>query len=138
MRQEVAASGLLGYELDLNTLSQEELEYLKESITCYKKRRKLIQYGTFYRLMSPFTGEKTAWEFVAKDGSEVLVCFYQVLVNTQEAVTSLRLLGLEEDSLYEWEGKRYSGSELMNVGLFLPPNFDDFSSQVFYFKKLTK
>lgn len=137
-RQEVAQAGLLGYELDLNTLTEEELSYLKEAIIFYKKHRKLFQYGTFYRLMSPFEGEKVAWEFVSADQTECLLCFYQRLVTTQESVNQIRLLGLKEQAVYEWENKRYSGVELMHMGLFLPPTEQDFSSKVLYFKKISE
>ena len=49
-----AMAGTFGYELDLNTLTPEEQEEIKEQICFMKKYRETIQFGTFYRLKSPF------------------------------------------------------------------------------------
>lgn len=46
-RGNVAYFGAFGYELDLNALSKEELEEVKEQVAYYKKYRSLFQYGTF-------------------------------------------------------------------------------------------
>ena len=43
----VAMSGNFGYELDLGNLTDEELEYVKEQIQCYKMIRPVIQHGDF-------------------------------------------------------------------------------------------
>ena len=48
-RGNVAMSGVLGYELNLTELSQEEKEKIKEQIVTYKEIRQIIQYGKFYR-----------------------------------------------------------------------------------------
>src|SRR5699024_10804683 len=55
-RANVAYFGTFGYELDPNRLTEEEKEEVKAQITFMKQYRHLIQYGTFYRLLSPFEG----------------------------------------------------------------------------------
>src|SRR5699024_4140374 len=55
-RGNVAMSGVLGYELDLTQLSTEEKKEIKEQVNFYKQHRQLLQFGTFYRLKSPFEG----------------------------------------------------------------------------------
>lgn len=54
-RANVAYFGTFGYELDLNLLSDREMEMVKEQIEFMKENRELIQMdGDFYRLRSPF------------------------------------------------------------------------------------
>ena len=66
MRGDVAMSGNLGYELDLTKLTEAEKIAVKAQVARYKEIRKLIQFGDFYRLKSPFEGNETAWLFVNK------------------------------------------------------------------------
>lgn len=49
-RFNVAAMGVLGYELNLCDLPSEELEEIKAQIELYKKIRPILQYGDYYRL----------------------------------------------------------------------------------------
>lgn len=66
-RADVAFFGAFGYELDLNTLSEEEIGQVKAQIQFMKQHRGLIQFGTFYRLESPFDGNCAAWMIVSDD-----------------------------------------------------------------------
>ena len=52
-RANVAYFGTFGYELDLNALSEDEQEEVKKQIRFMKQYRRLIQFGTFYRLKAP-------------------------------------------------------------------------------------
>lgn len=66
-RGHVAMSGNFGYELDLTKLTEAEREDIRKQVSEYKELRMLIQYGDFYRLLSPFEGNETAWMFVSAD-----------------------------------------------------------------------
>ena len=66
-RANVACFGTFGYELDLNRLTPEEQEEVKHQIEFMKKYRGLLQFGTFYRLKSPFEGNITAWMVVSQE-----------------------------------------------------------------------
>lgn len=55
-RAAAAYFGTFGYELDINALTQEELEEVREQIQFMKRYRGLLQKGIFYRLESPFEG----------------------------------------------------------------------------------
>lgn len=69
----MAYFGTFGYELDLNLLSEEELKQVKEQVAFMKKYRKLIQVdGDFYRLLSPFKGNETAWMVVSQDKKQAI------------------------------------------------------------------
>lgn len=47
---EVAMYGVLGYEFDLDDLSKAEEISIREQIAFYKKYRKVLQFGDFYKL----------------------------------------------------------------------------------------
>lgn len=78
-RANVACFGTFGYELDLNQLPGEELEKVRRQIAFMKASRELIQFGTFYRLLSPFEGggNVTAWMVVSRDRKKALVGYYR-------------------------------------------------------------
>ncbi len=118
-RANVAYFGTFGYELDLNKLSEEEIEEVKEQIRFMKKYREILQFGTFYRLKSPFEGNETVWMSVSEDKKTALVGWYRVLNGVNMPYTRVRLQGLDENLLYEnvESGTEHYGDELMNVGL---------------------
>lgn len=118
-RADVAFFGAFGYELDLNTLTQEEISQVKAQIQFMKQNRELLQFGTFYRLESPFNGNCAAWMVVSDDKRQAIVAVYRFLNEVNTHYRRLRLHGLCEDMLYEVQGTALShyGDELMNVGL---------------------
>ena len=121
-RANVACFGTFGYELDLNRLSSDELEEIKEQITFMKTWRNLLQFGTFYRLQSPFLGNIASWMAVSDDHSQALVGWYRILNTANPPYTRLKLAGLDPERLYRVRegGKflgKFFGDELMNAGL---------------------
>jgi alpha-galactosidase len=139
MRGDVAMSGNLGYELDLTRLTEAEKIAVKAQVVRYKEIRKLIQFGDFYRLKSPFEGNETAWLFVNKDKSEVIVYLFRVLAEPNAAIGSVRLTGIDKTKKYELLGtdKVYGGDELTFAGLSIPIDMKgDFQSHVWHFKEL--
>ncbi len=136
-RGDVAMSGNFGYELDLSKLTPEELELAKQQVAVCKEIRSTIQFGTFYRLLSPFEGNDCAWEFVAPDGGEVVLCAVRRLAQPNWRSYPIKLAGLEESAQYEvlGTGEQYVGGVLMQVGLLLPEAKQDFES---YFVRLRR
>lgn len=121
-RGNVAAFGAFGYELDLARLTAREREIVREQIGFVKKYRKLIHTGTFYRLLSPFEGNFTAWMVVSEDKKQAIVAYFKTLNDVNREFRRLRLQGLDPDLFYhmqeEGEGKgSFYGSELMNIGM---------------------
>ncbi len=94
MRGDVAMSGNFGYELDLTQFTDEENEEVKRQVSLVKEVRELVQFGTFYRLLSPFEGNETAWMFVSKDQQEVFLVHTTVLNEPNAPLSRLRLKGL--------------------------------------------
>ena len=118
-RANVAYFGTFGYELDLNSLKEEEIAEVKEQIIFMKKYRKLFQFGDFYRLKSPFEGNETIWMVVSEDKKTAIVGYYRTLNGVNQAYSRIKLQGLDPDMLYEniLNKTENYGDELMNFGL---------------------
>ena len=121
-RGDVAAFGAFGYELDLARLTDEERAVVREQIHFVKKYRKLIHTGDFYRLLSPFEGNFTAWMVVSEDKKQAIVAYFKILNDVNCPFRRLYLKGLDGDALYHTredgrERGSFFGSELMNLGL---------------------
>ncbi len=121
-RGNVAMFGAFGYELDLARLTDEEREMVREQIRFVKKYRRLIHTGTFYRLLSPFEGNFTAWMVVAEDKKQAIVGYFKMLNDVNREFRRLRLQGLDEEFLYHMEEDSedigaFYGSELMHIGM---------------------
>lgn len=121
-RGNVAMSGCFGYELDLNTLSAQELDAVRAQIARVKAIRQTLLYGSFHRLLSPYEGNDTAWMTVSPDKTEaiLMVARAQAVSFTQPPV--IRLRGLDAAKRYRVEetGDVYGGDELMRAGLCCP------------------
>ena len=136
MRGDVALGGNFGFELDPAKWTPEETEEAKQMVSRVKSLRDLTRQGTFWRLLSPFEGSKTAWSFVSGDRKTILLCAYSVLTVPNSAPARVCLQGLDPDAWYETEdGSRYSGAALMYRGLTLPLRCD-FDSCVLLLKQL--
>ena len=129
-RGNVAMSGCFGYELDLNTLSDEEIEKVRAQVARVKAVRNTLLYGDFYRLLSPYEGNDTAWMTVSKDGSEAILMLTRAQAQSYSFPVLLRLRGLDADKVYTVveTGESYSGSELMNAGLSVKLPWGDAAS----------
>ncbi len=143
-RANVAFFGAFGYELDLNQLSKEELQAVKEQIAYYKQYRKLIQQGVFYRIKSPFEDNDTAWIVVSEDKSEAIAAYYQQLNHVNAGWLRFRMTGLDEEKLYEVHIfdviQKFYGCELMYAGIpinrnLLSKGIGDFASVLFHMKE---
>ena len=133
-RGNVAMAGQFGYELDLNTLTDSEIETVKEQIIKYKEIRETVHHGEMYRLKNPFERRNCAWEFVKEN--KVVLMYYTLFAKCSIGKTCVKLQGLCENAEYTdtETGKSYSGSYLMNVGLCFEDN-KDFKSKLIVFEK---
>ncbi|WP_198662308.1 alpha-galactosidase [Exiguobacterium sp. TNDT2] len=137
MRGNVAMAGVFGYELDVTEMSEDEKAIVKQQVAFYQEHRRTFQYGTFYRLESAFDSNHPSWMFVSEE--EVIVCDYSVLSETAPLIRLLKLRGLDTTAVYEVEGQRYGGDELMHVGLYVEPIVKgDFVSKLYVLKKVNE
>ena len=150
-RANVAYFGTFGYEMDLNKLTEEEQEMVKAQITFMKEHRRLLQFGTFYRLKSPFEGNITCWMVISEDQTEAIVGWYRTLSHVNMPYTRVKLQGLNPEFCYENQetGKKYFGDELMYIGLVTSDGmcgqveentgeYGDFDSRLYVFKACKK
>ena len=118
-RAEVAYAGIFGYELDITTMTDEEIETVKEQIEFYKSIRTLVRTGDFYRLQSPYDGNYCSWQIVSKDKKRAVLfgCRILNLANSEEAF--LTMVGLDKDKEYKdaETGQCFGGDELMFKGI---------------------
>jgi alpha-galactosidase len=119
-RANVAFFGAFGYEMDLNALSDQEIEQVKEQVKFMKEHRALIQFGSFYRLENPYQGQQGAWMVVSQDKSEAIVGLYQLMNRINSGFIHLHLRGLDPEKDYHINGSEtaHGGDELMEAGLF--------------------
>lgn len=99
-RANAAYFGTFGYELDLNKLTAEEIEEVKEQVKFMKAYREVIQYGTFYRLASPFDDEECGWMVVSDDKKTAIVAWFRTLYTPNKCFTRMKLNGLDPDAIY--------------------------------------
>ncbi len=129
-RGNVAMSGCFGYELDLNQLSEKELAEVRGQIERVKKLRQTLLYGRFHRLLSPYEGNDTAWLTVSRDQREAVLMVTRAQAQSYAYPPVVRLRGLDATATYRVEetGERYTGSELMNLGVSVPLPWGDAAS----------
>ena len=139
-RANVAMFGAFGYELDFQKLSDNEQEEVQKQIVFIKKHRKLLQFGTFYRLISPFTNNYVSWIVVSEDKREAIIGYYNILGEANDVSRRLYVQGLNPNILYHISGDNevdLYGDELMNAGITIPflgerGSNVDFTSTIFY------
>ncbi len=139
-RAEVAYAGIFGYELDITTMSDEEIETVKEQIDFYKSIRSLVRTGDFYRLQNPYDSNYCSWQIVAKDKSETLVFGARILNLANSRDKNILLDGLDPDREYvDMEtGVKFAGDELMHKGLTPIYENKDFSTFVIVLKQIMR
>lgn len=138
-RGHVALAGTFGYELDITKISQEDRDEMKSQTEMYHKYHPLVREGDYYRVASWRKNHLyDCWEVVAKDKSEALVTYVQVLSEANFKSRRLRLKGLDASAKYRLEetGEIYAGSVLMNAGFLVKRDFGDFISHLYHFERL--
>lgn len=136
MRGDVAMSGNFGYELDLTKFGLEEKETVKKQVELYKEIRHLAQFGDFYRLLSPFEGNDTAWMFVSGDKREAFVAYFRVLAEPNAPLKTFKLKGLDPELNYDAmeDTAVFGGDELMYAGITIPQLKGDYMSLTWRFR----
>ena len=118
-RAAVAMGGTYGYELDLTKLPQEEIDQIRVLNARVRENQKLLLYGTFHRLRSPYRGNDCAWMSVSPDRREAVVTHVNAQAFPHTKPMPLRLAGLDPELDYQDvdTGRVYGGDELMLHGI---------------------
>lgn len=101
-RFNVAAFGILGYELDPGELTYAEKKQVKEQIEFYKKHRRTLQYGRLkkVKLKDP---DQISWQIF--DDEETIAAIFQKCRSACPPRDILRVQGLKADTAYSVESK---------------------------------
>lgn len=131
----VALSGTFGYELDVTKISKEDQDQIPEQVAMYHKYNDLIRTGDYYRIASVM--EEQTYDcsmVVAKDQSEALVTYIQVMARPGCHSRRIYLKGLNANSYYEWEetGKVYSGAAYMHAGINIVGLLGDYQGKLIH------
>ncbi|RUR38804.1 alpha-galactosidase [Clostridium perfringens] len=143
-RANVAYFGNLGYELDVNKLSDDEKEEIKKQIQFYKENREVFQFGEFYRIKNPYNNNISAWMVKSSDEKTIILGCYKLLNHANEGQERVKLFGLDKDRDYKLNypyEKEFKGDELMNVGISMNDDYfcnngNDFSSVLYLLRKI--
>ena len=136
-RIDVAMSGRLGMELQPKDMTPEEIAQCKQAIADYKSVRPVVQFGDIYRLVSPYDNLGIAsLMYCAQDKSEAVFYWWRIENFYDSHPPRVKMAGLDPDRMYRieeldkapgrplsFEGRSFSGSFLMNVGLEMPSGF---------------
>lgn len=102
-RFNVAAAGVLGYELDLTRVPEEELPVIRAQIAFYKVHRRLLQFGEYRRLES-------GWIVLSGDRSEAIVTLIAEDARARFPLR-MRFAGLRENWTYLVESRPQCDAE---------------------------
>lgn len=137
-RGHVALAGTFGYELDITKIPQEDRDMIPRQTEMYHKYHELIREGDYYRIASYRENNSyDCWAVAAKDKSEVLVTYVQVLAGANRHSRKIYFQGFDSNALYRLEGteKTYSGERLMKMGFLMEALTGDFRSRLYHFVK---
>ena len=138
-RGHVAMVGTFGYELDPTKLSSDDKAAIREQIAEFNKYNPLVRTGDFFRLGDPFNSRRfDAWQFVAKDKSETVLQYVQIMNEATKPAQRIRLMGLDPEAVYRLEenGLEFSGAFLMNSGFDVPNMWGDYQSYLAHFVRV--
>ena len=128
-RAVVAMAGSFGYELDLQTLTEEEKEQVRQQVKTCRKLQPLLLQGRCDRLTDAMTDRCfTACQLTAADRSTAVVSL--VVVDPQANPQPIHVTPKHLDPAARYResltGKVYSGAALCHAGLTLPILMGDY------------
>ncbi|EET60732.1 alpha-galactosidase [Marvinbryantia formatexigens DSM 14469] len=135
----VALAGTFGYELDITKIPEAERAQIGQQVDMYHKYNELVREGDYDRIASFRENHLyDCWQVTAKDASEALVTYIQVLAEPNHRSRRVRLKNLQPDARYWLEdtGDTYSGALLMNAGILVPSMKGDYAGKLYHFVKV--
>ena len=99
-RFNVAAFGVLGYELDFGELTSAERRQVKKQISFYKAHRRTFQYGKLYKVKLKNTDE-ISWQI--NGDNEIMAVIYQKCKDSCPGRDRLNVPRLDEEKIYTVE-----------------------------------
>ncbi len=131
----VALAGTFGYELDITKISEEDRAMISEQVAMYHKYNDLVRTGDYYRIASYSQNHMyDCYMVVAKDQSEALVTFIQVMGRANSHSRRILLKGLCPNKKYRIEGedRTFLGSTLMQAGILVENMWGDYRGKLIH------
>ncbi|HEX8504885.1 MAG TPA: alpha-galactosidase, partial [Hymenobacter sp.] len=131
-RTDVAMMGRLGYDIRVEEMKPQELQFSQQAVKEYKRLSDVIWHGDLYRLVSPYENSRAVVQYVNEAKSQAVVFAYTMHPRYGEEYGRVRLQGLDPARQYRVQeinmmpgaksripenGQTYSGDYLMKVGL---------------------
>jgi alpha-galactosidase len=135
-RTDVAMMGKMGYDIRVENFTADELKFSNEAVKTYKRISDVVWKGDLYRLVSPYESNRAVLMYVSADKNRSVLFNYHLNTRRQDIFNRVLLQGLDPQKNYRLkeinlypetkstqpdDGKVFSGSYLMNVGLQLAP-----------------
>lgn len=133
-RVDVASMCKLGFDIGLKDLTESEIKYCQTAISNWNRLKPVILEGDQYRLVSPYESTHMCVNYVNADKSQSVLFVYDIHPLCSEAPCPVKLQGLDPSMVYtmkeinledgnksqfRFDGRKFSGEYLMNVGLDL-------------------
>ena len=132
-RTDVAMMGKMGYDIQVNGLTEKELKFSQDAIANYKRLSDVIWHGDLYRLVSPYDENRAVLMYVNSSKNKAVLFAYILNARFGEKFNQVRLQGLDPAKTYKiqeinvssdgrWfgpseNGKSYTGDYLLKIGL---------------------
>ena len=128
-RFDVARLFNLGYELDLERCTREELEEMRRQIAEYRASREWVQRGTFRQHRTP-DDNHVMWSVVAPGAERAVAIIVRRLYDPLRSRGRFRFRGLRPDWVYRDRrtGAVAGGDAWMGVGATIPLERRDFAA----------
>ncbi|HKM30096.1 MAG TPA: alpha-galactosidase [Bacilli bacterium] len=101
-RFNISMFGVLGYELNIATLTNQEITEIKKQVDIYKTHRHALQYGKFYRSSKTIFAKNNSYFWVV-DQDKAVVAFFQSLVHPNQPEDIMYIYGLPEQGVYKFK-----------------------------------
>ncbi|MDE6882424.1 MAG: alpha-galactosidase [Lachnospiraceae bacterium] len=138
----VALAGTFGYELDVTKIPEADRAMIPAQTSMYHKYNDLVREGDYYRIAHYAENHYyDCYEVVAKDKSEALVTYVQVLNRPSHHSRRIRIPGLDLSAVYVIENAQdwpeigqteYRGDALQFAGINVPPLWGDFKGRLLH------
>ena len=138
----VALAGTFGYELDVTKIPEQDRNMIPEQVAMYHKYNDLVRMGDYYRIAHYADNHYyDCYEVVAKDKSEALVTYIQVLGRPNFHSRRIHIPGLDPETVYvienahDWpeiKQTQYKGDTLHHAGINIPPISGDFKGRLMH------
>lgn len=135
-RTDVAMMGKLGYDISVDKMTPDELAFSAAAVANYNRLTNIIWLGDLYRLVSPYDEDRAVLMYTDSSKSKAVLFSYNLFLRKKQIFGKVKLQGLDPVKEYTIkeinlipgtaaespeDGKSYTGSYLMNIGLNTAP-----------------